>query len=289
MVQILVTGAKEVGVSDVESGESCIGVKRMLSMQNLVKEDSGLHVGMRNGPLEVVKLLIDANRELLGLVNGVKESPIFPTVEGGSFHIAKHIIEKFLDSLPPCGGDNAMNALRAAVVQTHHRAPYSDHDQMPRFSLENLRRMIRIFALHLGECIRNSRKPKTEKRVDLIQEKDVCRWTPFLCAGHLGHLKATRLLLKHYSYASFLKDKLGMSALYMATKEGHVRVMQEILCQTPEAGDVVDNKGWTALHIAAVNENIDVVKYVLRTPKLEVILNVANKDGNTPFAFCGRA
>lgn len=32
MVQILVTGAKEVGVGDVESGESCIGVKRMLSM-----------------------------------------------------------------------------------------------------------------------------------------------------------------------------------------------------------------------------------------------------------------
>ncbi|GMN37969.1 hypothetical protein TIFTF001_042726 [Ficus carica] len=230
MVQILVTGAKEVGVRDVESGESCIGVKRMLSMQNLVKEDSGLHVGMRNGPLEVVKLLIDANRELLGLVNGVKESPIFPTVEGGSFHIAKHIIEKFLDSLPPCGGDNAMNALRAAVVQTHHRD---------------------VMGLLL------------EKRVDLIQEKDVCRWTPFLCAGHVssshGH------------------------------KKGHVRVMQEILCQTPEAGDVVDNKGWTALHIAAVNENIDVVKYVLRTPKLEVILNVADKDGNTPFAFCGRA
>lgn len=87
----------------------------------MVKEDSGLHVGMRNGPLEVVKLLIDADRELLGLVNGAKESPLFPAVEGGSFHIAKHIIEKFLDSLPPCGGDNAMNALRAAVVRTHHR------------------------------------------------------------------------------------------------------------------------------------------------------------------------
>ncbi|GMN65708.1 hypothetical protein TIFTF001_034813 [Ficus carica] len=133
MVQILVTGAKEVGVGDFESGESCIGVKRMLSMQNLVKEDSGLHVGMRNGPLEVVKLLIDADRELLGLVNGAKESPLFATVEGGSFHIAKHIIENFLDSLPPCGGDNAMDALRAAVVRTHHRAPYSDHDQMRVF------------------------------------------------------------------------------------------------------------------------------------------------------------
>ncbi|GMN65709.1 hypothetical protein TIFTF001_034814 [Ficus carica] len=73
-----------------------------------------------------------------------------------------------------------------------------------------------------------------------------------------------------------------MLTLHIAAKQGHVRVMQEILRQTPEACDVVDNKGWTALYIAVVSENIDVFKYVLRTPKLEVILNVADKDGNTP-------
>lgn len=75
--------------------------------------------GVRYGHFEVVKLLIDADRELLGVVNGDKESPLLHAVEGGFFHIAKHILEKFPDSLPPCGGYNAMNALHAAVIRTH--------------------------------------------------------------------------------------------------------------------------------------------------------------------------
>lgn len=120
-----------------------------------------------------------------------------------------------------------------------------------------------------------------EKRANLIQEKDVYGWTPLHCAAHLGHLKATQILLQHCSYASHLRDKEGMSALHIAAKEGHVRVMQEILRQKPEASDVVDNKGWTALHVAVVSEKLKVVNYVLTTPELEVLLNVT-KMGRVP-------
>ena len=70
----------------------------------------------------MAKLLIDADQELLNVLNGANESPLFLAVEGGFLDIAKHIIEKCLFSMSPpsCCGSDGMNALHAAVIRTRH-------------------------------------------------------------------------------------------------------------------------------------------------------------------------
>lgn len=116
MVQLLVNVASR---GDIERQQ--IDVRTMLRMRDLVKEDTALHVAVRNGHVGVAKLLINADLELLELLNGANESPLFLAVEGGFLDIAKLIIEKsrFYDR-PLCGGSNGMNALHAAVIRTHH-------------------------------------------------------------------------------------------------------------------------------------------------------------------------
>ncbi|XP_010102272.2 ankyrin-1 [Morus notabilis] len=290
MVQLLINVASR---GDIERQQ--IDVRTMLRTRDLVKEDTALHVGVRNGHVGVAKLLINADLELLELLNGANESPLFLAVEGGFLDIAKLIIEKsrFYDQ-PLCGGSNGMNALHAAVIRTHH-ARFLEH-HVPDLSLENLRSLIRGFVLHVEEYFKISSQNKeidivelllqreeTQKAALLEEQDKVIKWTPLHFAAYLGHLEATKLILQQKcTSVAYLRDKEGSSALHIAAKEGHVRVMNEIIHQRPEASDLVDDRGWTALHVAVFNGKLKVVKYILKTPKLEFMLNVPDKDGNTP-------
>ncbi|PON46096.1 Transmembrane protein [Parasponia andersonii] len=288
MVRLLIDCA-----GDVERAQA--DARNMLRMRDLAKEDTALHVGVRNGHLGVAMLLIDADRDSLDVFNKANESPLFLAVEGGFLDIAEHIMEKCRFTSPPtCRGSNGMNALHAAVIRTRH-AIFLEH-HVPDLSLENLRRLIRSFLLHLEEFIGRLpqkteidiiglllEREETQKAALLEQQDNLLQWTPLHYAAFLGHLEATKLILQQkFSSVAYLKDKEGMSALHIAAKEGHVRVMREIVHQKPEACDLVDIRGWTPLHVAVVNGKLRVVKYILNTPRLEFMLNVADKDGNTP-------
>ncbi|KAH7534046.1 hypothetical protein FEM48_Zijuj04G0196000 [Ziziphus jujuba var. spinosa] len=119
----------------------------------------------------------------------------------------------------------------------------------------------------------------------LAEEKDVFGWTPLHCAAHLGHLKATRLLLHHSpTCIACFRDNEGMSALHIAGRQGHVNAMAEIIGHNPDAFDLVDNIGWTPLHATIANERLNVVRlrYILKKPMLENLINAVDNEGNTP-------
>ncbi|GMN25575.1 hypothetical protein TIFTF001_000970 [Ficus carica] len=292
MVKLLINVASR---GDIERQQ--IDARTMLRLRNSVKEDTALHVAVRNGHFMAAKLLIDVDLEVLELVNGAEESPLFLAVEGGFLDIAKYVIEKWsFSDQSLCRGSNGMNALHAAVIRTHH-VKFLEH-HVPDLSLENLRSLIRGFLLHAEGYF--EKLPRTRKKeIDIVglllkreetqnatlleEQENLIKWTPLHFAAYLGHLQAAKLILQQkYSSVVYLRDKEGMSALHIAAKEGHVRVMNEIIRQRPQASDLVDERGWTALHVAVVYGKLEVIKYILKTPNLEFMLNVADKDGNTP-------
>lgn len=64
----------------------------------------------------------------------------------------------------------------------------------------------------------------------------------------MGHLEATEVFLLEYSsttsYVAYLQDKEGVSALHIASKEGHVDVMKKLFITIQIVGiDLVDNRG----------------------------------------------
>ena len=116
MVKLLINVARR---GDIERQQ--IDARTMLKMRNSAKEDTALHIAVRNGHFMTAKLLIDVDLEVLELVNGAEESPLFLAVEGGFLDIAKYVIEKWsFSNRSLCRGSNGMNALHAAVIRTHH-------------------------------------------------------------------------------------------------------------------------------------------------------------------------
>lgn len=79
------------------------------------KEDSALHVAVKNGHFSVVELLAEEDSELACLRNRAGESPLFQAVERKSFDIATHLLTRKCS----LAGRNGMNALHAAVAHLY--------------------------------------------------------------------------------------------------------------------------------------------------------------------------
>ena len=100
------TGCKEMVESLITSNKA----DQAMVMKN-GRDDTALHVAVKNGHLEVVKLHVD-------LVNNHKESPLYLAVERGFFKIAQFMMEKY-SPFCSCEGTKGMTALHAAVIRTH--------------------------------------------------------------------------------------------------------------------------------------------------------------------------
>ncbi|XP_048327627.1 uncharacterized protein LOC112491287 [Ziziphus jujuba] len=283
MVELLIDGS-----DDIESQQYDI-----IRMKNLKEKDTALHVAVKNGHFAVAKLLMEKDPGSLDLVNDDNESPLFLAVEGGFLNIAQHILLQFPSA--PCRGSNGMNALHAAVIRARNARKFEY--RAPDLSLEKVRHLLCGFLLHAGnKCVnvgyRNTNQPTQtdimlfllEKGGDgLAEERDVLGWTPLHCAAHLGHLEATKILLQNSSTCmAHLQDNEGMSAVHIAAKQGHVNVMEQIISHKPDACDSVDNRGWNPLHVAVANAKLNVVRFILKTPRLESLINAADNEGNTP-------
>ncbi|RVW77766.1 Protein accelerated cell death 6 [Vitis vinifera] len=231
--------------------------EQALEMKN-ERADTALHVAVRNGHLEVVKPLVQENSMLLDL------------------------------------GTKGMTALHAAVIRTHKgpelgkpipelsvnglglhlRGVWFSRNtiqcqEVPELSLEKLRRVVTNFFFRVRGHFKGKQlndeidimEVLFEMKKDVIKKADEFGWTPLHYAAHLGHLEATEKLL---------------------TKEGHTNVMEQIITCLPDVYDLIDNKGRTILHVAAQYGNARVVKYILKKPNLESIINEPDKEGNTP-------
>ncbi|KAH7534056.1 hypothetical protein FEM48_Zijuj04G0197000 [Ziziphus jujuba var. spinosa] len=87
---------------------------------------------------------------------------------------------------------------------------------------------------------------------------------------------------------TYQPTQIGVSALLIAGRQGHVNAMAEIIGHNPDACDLVDNRGWTPLHAAIANERLNVVRYILKKPMLENLINAVDNEGNTPLNVAAR-
>lgn len=82
-----------------------------------------------------------------------------------------------------------------------------------------------------------------------------------------------------------MKDAKGMTALHIAAHQGDDDIMKELLKYCPDCCELVDKRGWNALHFA-VNSSSYWAKYavqvILDTPSLSILWNEKDAKGNTP-------
>ncbi|KAM5586593.1 ankyrin repeat-containing protein [Rosa sericea] len=247
IVEFLIDQAKALHIRGADE-ESCHR-KSLLRMTNL-EMDTALHVAVRYGHLGVVVMLMEADPELCCLTNRADESVLFLAARKGSAEIALYLLNE--SPVCPCfRGTNGVTALHAAVTRSNLTS----------------KGIVRTMV---------------SKNPEMIKNVDALGWTPLHYAAFRGNLEATRVLMQCDSSASYILDNSGMSALHVASHAGHTKIMEELIRWRPDICDLLNDKGQTALHAAVLGARVNVVQYILKTPKLAAIINEADKDGNTP-------
>ncbi|KZW02978.1 ankyrin [Exidia glandulosa HHB12029] len=107
-----------------------------------------------------------------------------------------------------------------------------------------------------------------------------------LDACRYGDLDDVNAFLSSFSgpVLAAARDDRGNSALHMAAANGHVDVLQ-LLLPLFASYDVPNESGSTPLHWAALNAQMDATKLLVESERGGVkLIDVANKAGRTPLA-----
>lgn len=95
-------------------------------------------------------------------------------------------------------------------------------------------------------------------------------------------MKIERILLHCDKSIAYFRDKNNRCPFHLAAYYGHISIIEELLQQFPDIGEARDGQNWNALHIAVERENLEVIRYILKSDKLQVLINERNNEGNTP-------
>ena len=108
-------------------------------------------------------------------------------------------------------------------------------------------------------------------------------WTPLHYAAYFGNFEVVRLFLENNNISlAYERDIQGMSALHISAMEGHCDVMSAIIEKFPCTCELLDNRGRTALHLAAESGRTKAVKILLSSLAFQDLVNEQeNNEGNT--------
>ncbi|RVW50825.1 Ankyrin repeat-containing protein BDA1 [Vitis vinifera] len=109
--------------------------------------------------------------------------------------------------------------------------------------------------------------------------------TPGFCKGsHQAQVQCVRRLIEISSELCCLKGRDGMTPLHCASVKGRAETMNLLLSASPLCVLEVTERGETALHIAAKNNQLDALRVLVEwlwRSKTLVVINSKDGDGNT--------
>ncbi|KAL2530361.1 Ankyrin repeat family protein [Forsythia ovata] len=123
-----------------------------------------------------------------------------------------------------------------------------------------------------------------KKHPTLIKEVDDFGWSALHYAARYGADKVAKELLnadKSIAYIVAEKDN-NKTALHLATCEGNVKIMQEILTYCPDCWEMVTSDGQNILHLAVEFEKQEAFDFILKKSWVDNLINQMDDEGNTP-------
>jgi ankyrin repeat protein len=118
----------------------------------------------------------------------------------------------------------------------------------------------------------------------LTRRTDDDGWSPLLYAAFFplwtGFL-TVKVLLEHDVSAAYIVDSEKRTALHLAVVRGHMAAVGAIMITCPACCELVDSRGWNALHYAAITRK-GYIYFPRLIPKFDKLIYEKDNDGNTP-------
>ncbi|KAG6481508.1 ankyrin repeat-containing protein At5g02620-like [Zingiber officinale] len=126
-----------------------------------------------------------------------------------------------------------------------------------------------------------------EALVDLLCKQNQVGETPLFVTAEYGYVDVVREMIMHHDASmAGIKAKNGFDALHIAAKQGDVDVVKELLNALPELSLTVDLSNTTALHTAAAQGHIEMVNLLLNADKSLAL--IARSNGKTALHSAAR-
>ncbi|KAG2563435.1 hypothetical protein PVAP13_8KG350916 [Panicum virgatum] len=267
-------------------------VTEFLRMWNKCGE-TALHQAVRAGSTASMDELMSVDPELAAVPSEADEgnttSPLYLAISLGKEDIAEHLIQRSNGKLS-CSGPDGRNALHAAVTR--------------RKVLPMLLELFKdvMIQVQQGEGARPARTVPLLSQ--LTMQRDIDGSTPLHLAASLDwwpeawivserfkHIwpwskSIATLLLDANICSAYQPDNKGLYPIHIAALADNLDVTKVLLQRCPDCATLRDGEGRTFLHVATLPgtdwffQN-KVACYASRQPKLSLVLNVQDNNGDT--------
>ncbi|XP_012827735.1 PREDICTED: ankyrin repeat-containing protein At5g02620 [Erythranthe guttata] len=128
---------------------------------------------------------------------------------------------------------------------------------------------------------------REEELMELLSKENSAGETGLYIAAEYGYFEVVREMIKHYDLsAAGIKARNGFDALHIAAKQGDLEVVKVLMESHPELSMTVDMANTTALHTAATQGRIEVVNYFLEQESS--LATIARSNGKTALHSAAR-
>ncbi|KAL7153743.1 hypothetical protein ABFS83_04G189000 [Erythranthe nasuta] len=126
-----------------------------------------------------------------------------------------------------------------------------------------------------------------DELTELLSKENSAGETGLYIAAEYGYFEVVREMIKHYDLsAAGIKARNGFDALHIAAKQGDLEVVKVLMESHPELSMTVDMANTTALHTAATQGRIEVVNYFLEQESS--LATIARSNGKTALHSAAR-
>ncbi|KAG5224828.1 ankyrin repeat-containing protein [Salix suchowensis] len=277
VVKLLINRAKAQH-ADSESGVTAAEMMRMTNGEG----DTALHEAARNARGRVVEILTKEDPDFSYSANVHGETPLYIAASVGSGPKKGKVIDEILRNCISVdyGGPNGRTALHAAITT-------KDDGRINLFFFFYKKKHYIYIYIYIYIVIHTDDILEKEKK--LTRKTDENGWTPLHYAAYLpcwADISTVKVLLEFDASVAYIAEttEKKRTALHIAAIQGRVDVMKEIVSRCPACCELVDNRGWNALHYVVTTKDSEVFQACLRKiPELERLKTEKDDKGNTPF------